>query len=43
MTEPENWNHGVRRRCKICGNYIYEKPMVLNVSGRRPTEGGPWS
>jgi hypothetical protein len=30
MTEPENWNSGVRRTCKLCGKSIYEKPMVLN-------------
>ena len=43
MTEPESWNRGVRRQCKLCGHHIYEKPMVFNSSGRRPPEGGPWS
>ncbi len=43
MTEPEDWNLGIRRQCKLCRHHIYEKPMVLNSVGRRPTEGGPWS
>jgi hypothetical protein len=43
MTEPENWNRGVRRQCKLCRHHVYEKPMVLNNSGRRPTEGSQWS
>jgi predicted RNase H-like nuclease (RuvC/YqgF family) len=30
MSEPEQWNRGVRRTCKLCGEHIYEIPMKFN-------------
>jgi hypothetical protein len=27
LTPPEDWSGGVRRRCVICKEYFYEKPM----------------
>jgi len=27
MSDRESWNNGIRRRCKLCNNVIYEKEM----------------
>jgi len=38
LTQPEDWNGGVRRQCTLCGEYFYEKPMDLSpkrLGGRR--------
>lgn len=34
MSDAENWNGGVRRRCHACGELVYEKPMILNEAIR---------
>jgi len=39
MGPPQNWNRGMRRQCRNCGHYIYEKEMDLTpttVQSRRP-------
>lgn len=38
LTQPEDWNGGVRRQCTLCGEYFYEKPMdstPRQIGGRR--------
>ena len=27
LGQPQDWNGGVRRRCQVCKQYFYEKPM----------------
>jgi hypothetical protein len=43
LTQPEDWNGGVRRQCTLCGDYFYEKPMDLSPqrlgARRRPYTG----
>jgi hypothetical protein len=42
LTEPEDWNGGVRRKCLSCQGYFYEKPA--QQAGVRPVgRRGPHS
>jgi hypothetical protein len=34
LSPPENWNGGVRRQCRVCNNYFYEKKMNLSPVSR---------
>ena len=36
LTPAENWNGGVRRDCKVCGEMYMEKPMDLSSGSIRP-------
>lgn len=29
LTPPQEWNGGIRRKCKVCNKFFYEKPMDL--------------
>ena len=39
LTPLETWNKGLRRKCRLCGHFIYERAMDLSPrpgSQRRP-------
>jgi hypothetical protein len=41
LTQPEDWNGGVRRQCTLCDQYFYEKPMDMKgLGGRRRSPYG---
>jgi len=40
LTEPQEWNGGIRRRCVHCKDYFYEKPTNWQ-SGSLPSNHGP--
>lgn len=43
LTPPQEWNGGLRRQCRACQQFIYEKPMRPISSFRRQPYGGSQS
>lgn len=41
MSDPESWSGGVRRRCHVCREYTFEKPMKKSGPVRRKPYSGP--
>jgi hypothetical protein len=41
LTQPEDWNGGVRRQCLLCSEFFYEKPMAHERGNSRGGSGGP--
>ncbi len=39
LTPPQDWNGGTRRRCEVCKEYFYEKPMDFRQGQIKPYMG----
>jgi hypothetical protein len=36
LTPTQEWNNGIRRKCLVCQQFFYEKPMILQSVRRKP-------